>query len=252
MYDDPVSSVIESAVSSFTAFAKSIPKDDYEGIVVSVRRSIESTGAPGRTVPGFAITGALTPFVPIIIAGLTTGSNEQKEHAAYAISDLVDRTDQAAFKPVVVGFTGPLIRVATQATSYPPPVKVAILTALEKEVRLIPSFVKPFFPQLQRTFAKAVGDPSSINVRARAADALGELMKHQPRVDQICAELITGATNEEEDESIQASFVYALAMVIRNAWKNIGDATQTGAADLLGGAFNDHTGVYLRCRTPCG
>ena len=46
-------------------------------------------------------------MVPITIAGLTTGNDEQRENAAYAIGDLVERTQESAtsIKPSVVPFT---------------------------------------------------------------------------------------------------------------------------------------------------
>ena len=152
--------------------------------------------------------------MPIIIAGLTTGSNEQRENAAYAIGDLVERTDESAIKPFVVPFTGPLIRVATQATTYLPGVKTAILSALAAMLERIPNHVKPSFPQLQRTFVKSVSDPSSIVVRTRAADELGTLMRSQPRVDLVVTELVGGARGSGEE--IAASFVLALAQVVRS------------------------------------
>ena len=71
-------------------FVKSIPKDELEPLVVPLRRSIESTGLPGYHVPGFSLPKGVSPTVPIIIAGLTTGTMEQREQAAYAIGDLVE------------------------------------------------------------------------------------------------------------------------------------------------------------------
>ncbi|KAG2115671.1 armadillo-type protein [Suillus cothurnatus] len=157
----------------------------------------------------------VAPAVPIIIAGLTNGSNEQRENAAYAIGDLVERTEESAIKPFVVPFTGPLIRVATQATTYPPGVKTAILSALASMLERIPGHVKPFFPQLQRTFVKAISDASSAVVRTRAADALGILMHSQPRVDPVVTELVAGARSSEEE--IAASFVLALSNVVKSS-----------------------------------
>ena len=112
-----------AAWKAFDSFVKSVPKDELEPLVVPLHRTIKSTGAPGCTIPGFDLPKGVSPTVPIIIAGLTTNSKEQREQAAYAIGDLVERTDRNAIKPFVIPFTGPLIRVATQATTYPPGVK---------------------------------------------------------------------------------------------------------------------------------
>ena len=162
--DDSQVPVHTAALGAFDNFVKAIPKDELEPLVVPLHRTIESTGAPGTYVPGFSLPKGVASMVPIIIAGLTTGSNEQREHAAYAIGDLVERTEENSIKPFVVPFTGPLIRVATQATTYPPAVKTAILTALTVMLDRIPVFVKPFFPQLQRTFVKSASD-ASLSVR---------------------------------------------------------------------------------------
>ena len=96
-------------------------------------------------------------------------------------------------KPFVVPFTGPLIRVATQATTHSPAVKVAILTALSTMLERIPTFVKPFSPQLQRTFLKNVGDPANFAARTKAAQALGAPAKNRPLVDPVITELVGGA-----------------------------------------------------------
>ena len=215
--------------------------------MVPLRRSIESAGAPGRTVPGFNLPKGVSPLVPIIIAGLTTGSNEQREQAAYAIGDLVERTDEAAIKPFVVPFTGPLIRVATQATTYPPGVKIAILSALTTMLEIIPAFLKPFFPQLQRTFVKSASDPAASNIRGRAARGLGVLMKHQPRVDPVISELVTSA-NSSEDEGVATSLILALAYVVFNARANVGDKARELCVELISAAFKRvHGGKQAIC-----
>ncbi|KAL5512504.1 hypothetical protein ACEPAG_3157 [Sanghuangporus baumii] len=243
--DDPEVIVHTAAWQALDHFVKSVPKDELEALVVSLRRSIESCGAPGRFVPGFSLPKGIAPMVPIIIAGLTTGSNEQRENAAYAIGDLVIRTEENAIRPFVVPFTGPLIRVAAQSSSYPPGVKSAILVALTTMLSRIPSFVKPFFPQLQRTFVKATSDPSSLAVRNKAADALGELMKSQPRVDPVITELVAGANIS--DEPIAASHVKALAKVVKNAGENIGDKARLMCIELIEEAYKEpHDEQYIQ------
>ncbi|KAG1774599.1 armadillo-type protein [Suillus placidus] len=247
LFDDQDVPVHTAAWQAFDVFVKSVPKDELESLVVPLRRTIESTGAPGRYVPGFSLQKGVAPAVPIIIAGLTNGSNEQRENAAYAIGDLVERTEESAIKPFVVPFTGPLIRVATQATTYPPGVKTAILSALASMLERIPGHVKPFFPQLQRTFVKAVSDTSSAVVRTRAADALGILMHSQPRVDPVVTELITGARSSEEE--IAASFVLALSNVVKSssAHGGIGDKARESCIELVNDAFREtHEDHYVQ------
>ena len=235
--DDPQVEVHTAAFRALDTFIKSVPKEEVEPLVVPLRRTIESTGAPGVYVPGFSLPKGVSPMVPVIIGGLTSGSNDQREQAAYAIGDLVERTEENAMKPFVVSFTGPLIRVATQATTHPPAVKIAILTALWTMLERIPIFVKPFFPQLQRTFVKSVGDPASLAVRTKAAQALGVLMRNQPRVDPVVTELIGGARNNEG--SIAGSFVLALANVVKNGGLNVGEKVKESCVELISDAFKE-------------
>ncbi|KAF7294474.1 TOG domain-containing protein [Mycena kentingensis (nom. inval.)] len=245
LLEDTQVEVHSAAWSALDIFVKSVPKDELEPLVVPLRRSIESTGAPGHHVPGFSLPKGVAPTVPIIIAGLTTGSNEQREQAAYAIGDLVERTEETAIKPYVVPFTGPLIRVATQATTYPPPVKTAILSALTSMLERIPVFVKPFFPQLQRTFVKSASDPASVVVRAKAAQALGVLMRSQPRVDPVVTELVTGIRSN--DDTIASSLILALSNVVKSAAPNIGEKARDSCVELVNDAFREsHEETYAR------
>ncbi|RDB20660.1 eIF-2-alpha kinase activator gcn1 [Hypsizygus marmoreus] len=248
-FEDSQVAVHTAAWEAFDVFVKSIPKDELEPLVVPLRRSIESTGGIGQTVPGFSLPKGVSPTVPIIIAGLTTGSNEQREQAAYAIGDLVERTEESAIKPFVVPFTGPLIRVATQATTYPPAVKTAILSALTSMLERIPAFVKPFFPQLQRTFVKSASDPASVAVRNKAGQALGVLMKHQPRVDPVITELIAGV--KSNDDAISSSLVNALASVVKSGSSNIGEKAREACVELVSDAFRDnHSEHYTQAIGP--
>jgi len=123
LMDDPEVVVHTAAWQAFEAFVKSVPKDELEPLFVTIRRTIELAGTRGRHVPGFSLPKGIAPMVPIVIAGLTTGSNEHRENAAYAIGDLVTHTEESTLKPYNVQLTDPLIRVATQATAYPPGVK---------------------------------------------------------------------------------------------------------------------------------
>lgn len=239
--DDGQSDVVSAAWVALDSFVKAVPKDEYEGLVPTLRRAIESTGSPGHTVAGFNVHKGVGPLVPVIIAGLTTGSSDQRESAAAAIGDIVERTEEAALKPYVVPFTGPLIRVATQAGAFPPGVKGAILGSLSTMLERIPALVKNFFPQLQRTFVKAASDPSSLAVRAKAAHALGVLMRSQTRVDPVVTELVGSvrATREGGDEAVAASLVTALAAVAKNCGTNLGQGSKDLCLELLKEGFRD-------------
>ena len=61
--------------------------------------------------------------------------------------------------------------------------------------------LKPFLPQLQMTFTKALNDTSRA-VRLRAADALGQLVTIHTRVDPLFTELIKAA-KDADDTSVR-------------------------------------------------
>ncbi|KZO93854.1 ARM repeat-containing protein [Calocera viscosa TUFC12733] len=237
MLDDRDQAVVDAASAALDTLVKSTDKDELESLVVPMRRTLESIGSRGRNVPGFTTSKGIAPLVPVILAGLTGGTNEQKEQAAYAIGDIVERASEPAIKPYVVQLTGPLIRVITQATTFPPQVKSAILSSLTVMLTTIPTFVKPFFPQLQRTFIKSASDPASLSVRNRAAAALGVLMALQTRVDPVVTELMTGARTGEPE--IRSSMAVALAAVVKSAGKAVGEAARAALLELVSDTFAD-------------
>jgi hypothetical protein len=116
LFADRDDKVVTSAWSALDALVKSMDKEDLEELVVPLRRSIESTSSPGSEVPGFCRPKGIQPIVPILLAGLLSGTQEQKEQASYGIGDLVQRTSEAAIKPYIIQLTGPLIRVISSGT----------------------------------------------------------------------------------------------------------------------------------------
>lgn len=125
LFDDPVEEVIHSAWLALDHFVKTIDKDELEDLVVPLRRTIESAGSAGRDVPGFSRPKGVQSIVPILLAGILNGTQEQREQAAYGIGDLVLRTSEAAIKPYIIQLTGPLIRVIT-GQSIAPQIKSAM------------------------------------------------------------------------------------------------------------------------------
>jgi HEAT repeat protein len=91
-------------------------------------------------------------------------------------------------------------------------------------MRKVAPMIKPFMPQLQRTFVKSLSDPSPI-VRQRAASALGIFIALQPNIDPLVRDLEKGIM--EEGEETKETMLNAL-------WQ-IFDKTQTGkgVSDLI-------------------
>ncbi|KIY74096.1 ARM repeat-containing protein [Cylindrobasidium torrendii FP15055 ss-10] len=235
--EDPGKGVAAAAALSMTSFFKSIDKDEWDPLSVPLRRGLEGLGEVASTtlsVDG-GKGGCLGAMVQVLIAGLTGGSYEQKESAAASIGELVrlcagDGTPAAPIKPHVVPLTGPLIRVA--GTPLPPAVKAAIMQTLGGMVDKISALVKPFFPQLQRTFVKGVSDSGGPTVRSRAAKSLGILMRHVPRIDPVITELVTLVENDGGQYAVDA-----ITEVVENAPTTVGDASKEKIINVVSDIF---------------
>lgn len=124
-------------------------------------------------------------------------------------------------------------------------VKAAILQALGVIISKGGAALKPFLPQLQTTFVKCLSDAARtvrlvpplmvcadslslqqdmllhLQVRMRAAHALGLLMQLQTRLDPLCTELLNGLVAVETDTSVREALMVALCEVIKQAGAHI-------------------------------
>jgi hypothetical protein len=107
----------------------------------------------------------------------------------------------------------------------------AILLTLNNLLEKIPLFLKPFMPQLQRTFAKSLADPGSETLRSRAAKALGTLLTLKPRVDPLIAELITGS--KTSDSGVRKAMIKALYEVVSKAGESMSEASRNSILGLI-------------------
>lgn len=96
----------------------------------------------------------------------------------------------------------------------------------------IPALIRPFYPQIQRTFVKNLSDLASQAVRTRAGNGLAALMAHQPRIDPLITELLNGISQSEESE-VRDSFAATLPKVILSGGKNISPATRASIVSHL-------------------
>ena len=216
-FEDTEVGALKGAWLALNEFTKNLEKNEMEALVTSTRQTLRHIGAPGQDLPGFSlIPKGITAILPIFLQGLVNGSADQKTQSTLAISDIVDRTSPEGLKPSALIITGPLIRFASERS---PEVKGAILLTLDNLLAKVPAALKPFLPQLQRTFAKALADPASETVRSRAAKALGKLIPLTARIDPLIAELCTGA--HTSDRGIQIAMMKALYQVVSQAGKNM-------------------------------
>ena len=170
----------------------------------------------------------VTPIVPIIIADLTTGSNEQCENAVYAIADLVERRNchqairRAIHRSACPG-RNPSDCLSARRQDHDP-ARARCDAGEDTEPR------RAIFLMASGRL-KSVSDSSSIVVRMRSV----MLMHSQPRVDPMVTELIGGARGSKEE--IAASFLLALFHVVRGAVvyggrQSQGDLCQLGTRSI--------------------
>ncbi|KAK1002754.1 translational activator of GCN4 [Friedmanniomyces endolithicus] len=227
-FDDSDKEVVKAAWSALSALTQRLRKEEMESLVVSTRQTLNQVGVAGHDLPGFSLPKGINAVLPIFLQGLMNGSAEQRTQAALAISDLIDRTSADGLKPFVTQITGPLIRVVSERSTE---LKAAILLTLNNLLEKIPTFLKPFLPQLQRTFAKSLADPSSEILRSRAAKALGTLITMTPRIDPLIAELVTGA--KTTDAGVKNAMLKALYEVVSKAGSNMSEVSRNSILGLI-------------------
>ncbi|TVY78123.1 eIF-2-alpha kinase activator gcn1, partial [Lachnellula suecica] len=227
-FDDRDPEVVKAAWTALSEFTKHLKKEEMESLVFSTRQILQHVGMAGSNLAGFGLPKGINAILPIFLQGLMNGTSEQRTQSALAISDIIDRTSGDSLKPFVTQITGPLIRVVSERSTE---VKAAILLTLNNLLEKIPAFLKPFLPQLQRTFAKSLADTSSEVLRSRAAKALGTLITLTPRIDPLIAELVTGSRTS--DVGVRNAMLKALYEVISKAGANMGEPSRNAVLALI-------------------
>ncbi|OZJ04029.1 hypothetical protein BZG36_03770 [Bifiguratus adelaidae] len=246
---DRASEVVPSAWNALNAVVKSLKKDDLEQLVQPMRQAIKSLAHAGVDVPGFCLPKGISPVLPVYLQGLMYGATDVREQSALGIGELIQRTSSDALKPFVTQITGPLIRII--GDRYPPQVKAAILQTLSTLLSKVPTHLKPFLPQLQRTFIKSLTDASSSSVRSRAAAALGILISLQTRVDPLIAELVAGIKAAEPE--VKETMIQALQTVVSKAGSAMSDASKTSLTSVVTNGISDaNEGVCIASATLLG
>ncbi|KKA29998.1 hypothetical protein TD95_003828 [Thielaviopsis punctulata] len=239
-FDDRDMSVVKGAWAALSEFTKKLKKDQMEDLVASTRQTLQRVGIAGAPLPGFELPKGISAILPIFLHGLMYGGTDQRTQSALAISDIVDRTSEASLKPFVTQLTGPLIRVVSEKSTE---VKSATLLTLNTLLEKMPAALKPFMPQLQRTFAKALADTTSDSLRNRAAKALGTLIKYTPRIDPLIAELVTGS--KTTDSGVRTAMLKALYEVISKAGNNMGEAGRAAVLGMIDSTETDETDLEM-------
>lgn len=242
--NDSEASVVQAASDAFKGMNVTLRPEVMVNHLDFIRQSINSmvsdarhrkggVGAEGEyLLQGLCIPKGLEPFLPSYQFALMNGSPELRQSAAAGLGELVQLSSAATLRPYLIKLTGPLIRIA--GDRFPGHVKAAILETLEILLTKGGVALKPFLPQLQTTFVKALND-TAVDVRARGASALSRLVTLSPRVEPLVAELTerlrstTGGIREANLEALTA-IVEGVGSKLSSAAK---DPLEQALAELL-------------------
>ncbi|GAV51397.1 hypothetical protein ZYGR_0AD05800 [Zygosaccharomyces rouxii] len=205
-------------------------KSKLDRLVKPAKQALQMTGKPGEDLPAFALPKGPNCILPVFLHGLMYGSSDEREDSALAIADVVSKTPATNLRPFVSVITGPLIRVVGER--FNSDIKAGILFALNILFAKIPQFLRPFIPQLQRTFVKSLSDPSNETLRLRAAKALGTLIEYQPRVDPLVVELVAGA-KQATDEGVRTAMLKALLEVVTKSGLKMNENSKVSIVNLV-------------------
>ncbi|KAF2664507.1 translational activator [Microthyrium microscopicum] len=218
-YDTSNTAYLDAAVAAQVRLVKRCKKDDLEALIAPTRITIRQL--PTKPIPGFEHKLGISGVLPIFNHGLMYGTTHEREKSALAMADIIDRTSNASLARSVTGICGPLIRMFGEKSVD---ARSAIVYCMYRLVKRNPTGLRAFFPQLLRSFAKALATPESEIVRRRAALGLGELIKVHPRIDPLVIELVTGCKSED-DAGVRLAMQRALYNVVENAGKNLSQAS---------------------------
>uniref|UniRef100_A0A8C2GUE6 GCN1 activator of EIF2AK4 n=1 Tax=Cyprinus carpio TaxID=7962 RepID=A0A8C2GUE6_CYPCA len=216
LMNDPNPEVLSQSWDTINSITKKLDAGSQLSLIDDLHRDIRSAAAEvrGQHLPGFCLPKkGVTCILPVLREGVLTGSPEQKEEAARALGGVIKLTSAEALRPSVVNITGPLIRILGDRFSWS--VKTALLDTLTLLLAKVGIALKPFLPQLQTTFLKALQD-SSRAVRLRAAESLGQLVSIHTKVDPLFTEQLS-AIRSAEDSGVRETMLQALRFVIQGA-----------------------------------
>ena len=126
--------------------------------VADLQYNSSSESSNSKLMPGFCLPKGITPILPIFRESILNGTPDLKEAAATGLGEVIRLTDVDSLKPSVVHITGPLIRIL--GDRFGANVKTAVLDTIAALLQKAGVLLKPFFPQLQTTFVKALNDPN--------------------------------------------------------------------------------------------
>lgn len=231
--------VVKGTFEALSAIVGAQSKDTLEKLVKPAQQSLMLTGVKGEELEAFKFPKGPNCILPIFLQGLMYGNSEQRELSASGIADIIGKTPSDNLRPFSTTITGPLIRVIGEKVNSN--VKASILVAINNLLIKIPQFLRPFIPQLQRTFVRLLSDPSNDDLRNRAVEGLGILIKFQPRIDSLIIELISGCKNSDVEE-IKLTMLKAILEIVQKAGDKLNESSKQNIMNLIEDEFTNVKG----------
>ncbi|CAJ0577070.1 unnamed protein product, partial [Mesorhabditis spiculigera] len=213
LYASSNEQIVENAILSLIGVMRQADQKEQMSLIPLIRKQVNMlvVGAKGKQVPGFLHPKSLNPLIGAIREGILSGGIETKEISGEVLAQLLNASSPEAIKAHVVVVTGSLIRVL--GDRYPPNVKLLILQPLSLLLDKVETFMKPFLPQLQTTFVKALQEPASKQVRLVAAGGLRRLLKIHPKPEPMIVDLWKVLEARQDFELMETTFVAARTLL---------------------------------------
>ena len=172
--------------------------------VISTERYKPGVDMNTYVLPAFTLKDGLKPLFQLLQKGVMVASTERKADCASLICDLVQYAPAENVRVYALQVTGPLIRIV--GDKYNSEVRVTIFRALNLLLGKSGDALRPFLPQLQTTFIRALKD-SNKGVREQGSQALVHIIKLSTRIDNVINDLSSDILNNDVEirESIMIS-----------------------------------------------
>lgn len=147
---------------------------------------------------------------------------------------------QGTYAPLALSLSPVTVPCSRPRSLFRPPsfsplpfsLQSAILSTLGKLISVGGAALRPFQPQLQASFVKALQDPVRA-VRVRGAVCLGLLMPLSLRVDPLVTELLTALTSSDTPSSLRESLCAALTFVFWRGGDKVTAPVRARALEVL-------------------